>query len=69
MVRVFKTDVDCNDKANLLLAQLSIVISDCHINFDLEDCDRILRLEGSNPPIKEVIQTLANHNHICTELE
>ena len=69
MVRVFKTNVDCHHNANLLLAQLSIIISDCDINFDLEDCDRILRLEGPNPPTKEVIQTLANNSFICFELE
>jgi hypothetical protein len=43
-VEVFKTDVADPEKANWLVAQIERNFSNCKVNFDLDDCDRILRV-------------------------
>ena len=46
MIEVFKTNVMSHEQANMLIAQLENVFADFKINFDLDDCDRILRIES-----------------------
>ncbi|HYF33496.1 MAG TPA: hypothetical protein VD993_20370 [Chitinophagaceae bacterium] len=48
MVEVFKTNVQDHDHANMLVYQIHQVFTDYKANFDLEDCDRILRVKSSN---------------------
>ncbi|MFD0941715.1 hypothetical protein [Pedobacter boryungensis] len=60
MVEVFKTDVvNCND-AQKLIDQLHENFNGYLANFDLEDCDLILRIECSTSLInaKSIIQFL-----------
>ncbi|QNJ98744.1 hypothetical protein [Constantimarinum furrinae] len=45
MVEVFKTDINSLEKANRLLELLAVHFPEVSFNFDLEDCDRILRAE------------------------
>jgi len=45
MVEVFKTTVNSRTNALLLLEQIHSTYSSYRANFDLEDCDRILRVE------------------------
>jgi len=45
MVEVFKTNVQRKGEAKILLLKLTEQFSDYKINFDLEDCDKILRVE------------------------
>ncbi len=44
MIEVFKTDMDCAEKARLLIEQLHQKFADYKANFDLNDCDNILRI-------------------------
>jgi hypothetical protein len=46
MIEVFKTNVSENCQAAKLKALLSEYFPDTRINFDLEDCDKVLRMEG-----------------------
>jgi hypothetical protein len=48
MVEVFRTNIDTDKNADFILKQLQAVFPDCKINFDLEDCDKILRIETQN---------------------
>ncbi|MFI5452663.1 hypothetical protein ACHMWN_10950 [Pedobacter sp. UC225_61] len=48
MVEVFKTDVANCEDAKWLIAQLHENFNDHLANFDLEDCDLILRIECPN---------------------
>lgn len=53
MVEVFKTNVKDQDHANMLIAQIHQAFRDYTANFDLEDCDKILRIActtGCIPP-------------------
>lgn len=45
MVEVFKTNVKDWDHANMLLDQIHKTFGDYKANFDLEDCDKILRVK------------------------
>jgi hypothetical protein len=45
MVEVFRTDVNDSDQAVVLLDVIHKTFHDYRANFDLEDCDRILRVK------------------------
>jgi hypothetical protein len=45
MVEVFKTNVNSREHAHMLLRRMQRIHADYKANFDLEDCDRILRVE------------------------
>jgi len=47
MVEVFKTNVQDEDHALLLVAEIQKSFPGYIVNFDLEDCDRILRVKSS----------------------
>jgi len=44
MIEVFKTNVKHADHAKILVDQIHTTFADYTANFDLEDCDRILRV-------------------------
>jgi hypothetical protein len=46
MIEVFKTDVNDSDSARTLIERIHETFEYCEANFDLEDCDRILRVKG-----------------------
>ena len=48
MIEVFKTDVASQEQADLLLKQIRNAFEDLIVNFDLEDCDNILRVESKS---------------------
>ncbi|MEX2379730.1 MAG: hypothetical protein WD530_03240 [Vicingaceae bacterium] len=59
MVEVFKTNIELEKEAGLVLKTIEKRVPNYRITFDLEDCDRILRVESgsqinSNLIIKEV---------------
>ena len=51
MVEVFKTNVACTDHANRLIDQIHDTWREYVANFDLEDCDRILRVKCLTSPV------------------
>ena len=46
LVEVFKTNVEKDEQARRLIKKLLVHFPYCKINFDLEDCDKILRVAG-----------------------
>ncbi|PWV51489.1 hypothetical protein [Chitinophaga sp. S165] len=60
MVEVFKTNVKSREQANMFLTQMRKTYATYKANFDLEDCDRILRVECMSGTINPsaVIQLL-----------
>ncbi|KAA6439510.1 hypothetical protein FEM33_12615 [Dyadobacter flavalbus] len=44
MVEIFKTNVESEDQATLLIEQINRIFTGYQASFDLEDCDRILRV-------------------------
>ena len=45
MVEVFKTTVNKREHAQVLVDEIQKAFRGYRVNFDLEDCDRILRVE------------------------
>jgi len=68
MVEIFKTDVEKGKEA-ILLAALANIFPHCRINFDLEDCDRVLRVEGRDICCDTIISLLNTHDCYCAILE
>jgi hypothetical protein len=69
MVEVFRTNVRHKRKAKMLLNILSEQFPLLHINFDLEDCDKILRVEGSNIRQESISELIAQNGYECAILE
>jgi hypothetical protein len=46
MIEVFKTDVNDSDQAKELIDRIHETFHYCEANFDLQDCDKILRVKG-----------------------
>jgi len=62
MVEVFKTNVVQRDQANGLLDLIHETFEGYRANFDLQDCDRILRIKSEDTPIDSttIISLLKN---------
>lgn len=69
MVEVFKTNIAEKTTANAIIEQLLNYFPEGKINFDLEDCDRILRIENHFIEPTAVIKVLADNNYQCEILE
>ena len=51
MVEVFKTNVTADADADLLITELHKAFPSYKVNFDLDDCDRILRVKSISADI------------------
>ena len=69
MVEVFKTNVEDPAQAAKLVGLLQKRITNSSVNFDLEDCDKVLRIEGPevSPPL--VAGILKDYGYKCQPLE
>jgi hypothetical protein len=68
MVEVFKTNVHQHNHAIMLLSILLEQFPMFKINFDLEDCDRILRVEGTNISVQKITELLRSSGYQCEVL-
>jgi hypothetical protein len=69
MVEVFRTNVRHKRKAKMLLNILSKQFPLCSINFDLEDCDNILRVEGENICPESITGLVTQNGYECAVLD
>jgi len=69
MVEVFKTNVRSIRKAKLVIEKLAEEFPAHKINFDLDDCDKILRVQGKNILQQKVINVVTALNYQCEILE
>jgi len=69
MVEVYRTNVTHKRQARKLLDVLSKQFPMFSINFDLEDCDKILRVEGKNIPQEKIARLLTENGYQCSVLE
>lgn len=71
MIEVFVTHVAKKEDSLFLRGELLKMLPDTEINFDLEDCDRILRIESLNRmPVAPggVISCLISNGFECSVL-
>ena len=69
VIEVFKTNVHQVEEAKMLVKTLVEHFPKYKINFDLSDCDRILRVEGENISPQKIIELLHAGNYQCMILE
>jgi hypothetical protein len=68
-VEVFKTNVRENHQAAMLVTLLAEQFPLCRINFDLHDCDKILRVEGEDIMPHNIVRIVASRGYQCGVLE
>ena len=68
MVEVFKTDVADALQSQLLEYVLSGEFSDYKVNFDLSDCDKILRIESNKINVGKVLSIVNRLGYQCQVL-
>jgi len=69
MIFIFKTSVNTKMQAKRLKPHLNRILSNEKWNFDLEDCDRILRIDSEENIVLKVKGLLSIHQFYCEELE
>jgi hypothetical protein len=65
MVEVFKTNVQEVAESNRIIGKLLEHFPDNRINFDLSDCDKILRVEGDAIYPETIMEVLTSGGYSC----
>ena len=68
-ILVFKTNVTSKRKVSKVQPLLTSVAAITQWNFDLEDCDNILRVEGENVCPESIAELVAENGYECDVLE
>ncbi len=69
MVEVFKTDVEQLNDAKQMIQELLKCFPENKINFDLFDCDKILRVQGNTINIEKIIEVVNANGFHCKILD
>ena len=69
MVEVFKTNVQKKAQSKMLLCILSEAFPSFKINFDLSDCDKVLRVEGDNMEALRIMILVKEYGFKCEILD
>lgn len=67
-VEVFKTNVVLEEDALLIVRAWKAAFPRCRMNFDLDDCDRVLRVEGDTGVVPYVVDLLKFYGFECEVL-
>ncbi len=65
MVEIFKTNVNDRDHAQLLISEIHGAFNNYKATFDLEDCDKILRVKSNAEVIQPTSLILFLKNFGC----
>ena len=65
MDEVFKTNVQKKAQSKMLLYILSQAFPPLKINFDLSDCDKVLRIEGDNMEALRIMILVKEYGFTC----
>jgi hypothetical protein len=69
MIEVFKTNVQKKAHSKMLLCILTEAFPSSKINFDLSDCDKVLRVEGDNLEALRIMILVKEYGFNCEVLE
>ena len=69
MVEIFKTNVHDVLQAEKIISLLNIHFPAFMINFDLHDCDKILRVKGESIPVDEIVSLVSANGFQCSLLD
>lgn len=68
MIKVFKTNIDEKKNADWIVGKLMDKYLGFRITVDTDDCDNVLRVEGSRFNTKDIIIFVRNLGFHCEEL-
>jgi hypothetical protein len=68
-VEAFKTNVQKKTQSKVLLGILSEAFPSSKINFDLSDCDKVLRVEDDNIEASRIMILVKEHGFKCEILD
>jgi hypothetical protein len=68
VIQVFRTNVHQQEHADMLCDLVQTELTVQRANFDLEDCDKIFRVESSTNIDHQIIALLHLHGFLCEEL-
>lgn len=69
MIFVFRTSVKNKLQVKKLKPHLDRILQEAAWNFDLEDCDKILRIDSKKNIMMPVINLLNRHQYSCEALQ
>ncbi|QXV66273.1 hypothetical protein INP83_04080 [Mucilaginibacter sp. 21P] len=69
MIEVFKTNVQKAAQSRLMIKMLKVHFPASQINFDLEDSDKVLRIESKEICAQRIIELLKLNGHYCAILD
>ena len=69
MIYVFKTSVKTKLQSEKLKPDIDKILPKAKWNFDLEDCDKILRIDSEENIVLKITGLLNIHQFYCKELE
>ena len=69
MIYVFKTVVKTKTQVKKLKPLINQIVPSDKWNFDLEDCDKILRIDCEENIVLKIVDLLNNHKFNCVELQ
>lgn len=69
MIYVFKTSVETKSQVEKLKPHINTVLPTEKWSFDLEDCDKILRIDSDENIVLRITTLLTIHKFHCEELE
>jgi len=68
MIFVFKTSVKNGKQVKQLKPHIDQLLPNAKWNFDLQDIDKVLRIDSNESPVRLVIDLLTIHRFHCEEL-
>lgn len=69
VIEVFRTDITESVAAGRMIALLEEAFPGTRVNIDLQDCDKVLRLEGVGLLVPVVIRLVEEQGFQCSVLE
>jgi len=71
MIEVFKTNIEKTYQTNWVLERFKKIFPDYRVNFDLDDCDNILRVESKTEiidsvEINKLIKVMGFHSEVLS---
>lgn len=69
MIEIFATSVTEEAESAAIITMLQQQLPGCAINFDLKDCDKILRVKGDDFCITRIIELLQRQGFFCSLLK
>lgn len=69
MIHIFKTSVRTKNQVRRLQPHINQIMPADQWNFDLHDCDNILRIDSEDNMVQKITCLLNTHRFYCEELD